>query len=313
MGMNHTKCAYWATLDGRTKDLEWHIQNGANLCTSDSLTGRTLLHLASERGNITCVELILVNSKSKHINYLDHDENSPLNIAVFWNHFNTVNLLLRYGASPNITQTQRKLRFYRSPLHIAATKSTPDIVDKLLEAGSRVNIQDSWGYTPLMIAATSKSMPCVLRLLEAGANTEIIDYLNNATVLQIALNERFLEAIPILLHFGANPNTLTSRLQSPLMQAIDMNIDYIAVLLLEYSAKLPNNYILANHKNSELIRKLIKYNQTVRSLKCMCRTIIMKYFKADAEILAEYYGSKVTSYLMDDYACYLDYLRECDD
>ena len=53
MGMNHSKCAYLAILDGRSSDLHWHITKGAEVSRIDPATGHSLMHVAAERGGRT--------------------------------------------------------------------------------------------------------------------------------------------------------------------------------------------------------------------------------------------------------------------
>jgi ankyrin repeat protein len=57
---------------------------------------------------------------------------------------NTVELLLEYGADPNVRDTSQ-----RTCLHVAAWFGFPKIVKLLLENGADVNAKDEWGATPL--------------------------------------------------------------------------------------------------------------------------------------------------------------------
>jgi ankyrin repeat protein len=54
----------------------------------------------------------------------------------------TVELLLKYGADPNIQDTSN-----RRALHIASWFGFPEIVDLLLEYGADINAKDEWGET----------------------------------------------------------------------------------------------------------------------------------------------------------------------
>jgi len=56
----------------------------------------------------------------------------------------TVELLLNYGADPNIRDTSD-----RSPLHIASWFGFPEIVDLLLDHKADINAKDEWGATAL--------------------------------------------------------------------------------------------------------------------------------------------------------------------
>lgn len=59
----------------------------------------------------------------------------------------------------------------RTPLHKAV--DSLQVVEVLLDAGARVDLQDSLGYSPLMLAARNGGRDVVARLLEAGANPNL--------------------------------------------------------------------------------------------------------------------------------------------
>ena len=275
MGINHSKCAYWATLDGRESDLKFHISNGAELARIDPTTGRCLLHIACERGDVRCMELINQYTRGRQLNQMDKDENTPLNIAVYWNHHNVICSLLKLGADPNYGKNLT-LRFHRMPQHIAATKHSICILQKLLEHGSSVDAQDSWGSTPLMVAINSKSIECVKLLLQCRANTDIRDYLYNATPLQMAMQGRFYDVIRLLLDYGADANISGSKLPTPLVQAAETRSLHILEILLEYGGK-PK--VLIPFANKLFIADLIEAYTQPRALVHLCRIVLRLNFK----------------------------------
>ena len=275
MGINHSKCAYWATIDGRESDLKYHISNGAELARIDPTTGRSLLHIACERGDLRCMELINQYTRGKHLNQMDKDENTPLNIAVYWNHYTTVCSLLKLGADPNYGKNIT-LRFHRMPQHIAASKQSIHMLHKLLEYSSCVDAQDSWGSTPLMVAISSKSMECVKLLLQHKASTDIRDHLYNATPLQIALQGRFYDVIRLLLDYGADTNVHGSKLPTPVIQALEAKNPHILTMLLEYGAK-PN--LLIPFANKLRISDLVEKYTQPRCLTDLCRNVLRHHYK----------------------------------
>ena len=294
MGINHSKCAYWATVNGRESDLKFHISNGAELTRIDPATGRTLMHVACERGDTRCVEIINQYTRGRNLNQMDKDENTPLNLAVYWNHYNTVCSLLKLGADPNYGKN-RALRFHRMPQHIAATKCSIRILQELLEHGSCVDLQDSWGHTPLMVAINSKSIECVKLLLQYKASTDIRDYMYSATPLQMALQGRFYDVIRLLLDYGADTNITASKLSTPLVQAAETRMLNIIKMLLEYGAKPKVLNLFANKLNiSELIEE---YTQP-RRLTDLCRIVLRQTFKWELAELARNHFSLVTARLI---------------
>ena len=289
MGIDHSKCAYWAIIDGRQSDLQFHISHGAKLSRVDPTTGRSLMHLACERGDIHAVELINQCTHGRFLNHMDKDENTPLNIAIYWNHFTVVSTLLKLGANTNYGQNL-PLRFHRMPQHIASTKHCGHILQEILRHGSDVNARDSWGCTPLMIAINSKSTECVELLLEYGADLELRDYYYKATSLQIAMHNQMYDVISLLLDFGADTNaTGTLMFPTPLIQAAETRVIPLIRLLLEYGAR-PS--LLTKYADIPSISDLIEEYSQPRALLSLCRIVLRRKFKSELPRIARELLSK---------------------
>ncbi|KAI6647281.1 Cortactin-binding protein 2-like [Oopsacas minuta] len=295
MGINHSKCAYWATIDGRESDLKFHISNGAELSRVDATTGRSLIHIACERGDVRCVELINQCTRGRHLNQMDRDENTPLNLAVYWNHFNTVCTLLKLGADPNFVQ-KRSLRFHRMPQHIAATKRCMLILQELIHHGCHIDVQDSWGCTPLMVAINSKSIECVKLLLVHQANVELRDYLYNATPLQIAIHSKYYDVIPLLLYNGAEINVSGAKFSTPLVQAAEIRAVHLIQTLLEFGGK-PN--VLVPFANKLHLADLIEEYSQPRKLSSLCRIVLRRKYKSQLpQIVKNIFSPKICEYIL---------------
>ena len=72
----------------------------------------------------------------------DAEYGNILQLATSRGLVSTVDLLLKYGADPNIQDTSD-----RRALHIASWFGFPGIVDLLLEHGAEINAKDEWGAT----------------------------------------------------------------------------------------------------------------------------------------------------------------------
>jgi uncharacterized protein len=92
---------------------------------------------------------------------------TPLGLAAFFRHPDTVKVLLEHGAHPsqpaaNTTRVQ--------PLHSAVASQQLAIADMLLNAGADVNARQQHGYTPLHAAAANGQLDMVYLLLKWGAD-----------------------------------------------------------------------------------------------------------------------------------------------
>ncbi|KAG5770239.1 hypothetical protein H9Q72_002813 [Fusarium xylarioides] len=115
---------------------------------------------------------------------------SPVYQAACHGYTNTVQVLLKHGASIEYTSLSR-----RNPLHKAALESHTETVKAILEE-SQVNIDcpsDS-NFTPLYLAVLGGNHDTVKLLLEKGADPNM------------ATDDGFMKCIRLLLENGANPN-----------------------------------------------------------------------------------------------------------
>jgi ankyrin repeat protein len=77
------------------------------------------------------------------------------------------------GANRNMVNAKNELG--STPLHIAATNSTPDMAKLLIEKGAAVNAKDNNGLTPLHIAAFSGHKDNLNLLIAKGADVHAKD------------------------------------------------------------------------------------------------------------------------------------------
>ncbi|XP_025055158.1 BRCA1-associated RING domain protein 1 isoform X2 [Alligator sinensis] len=118
--------------------------------------GETLLHIASIKGDLTAVELLLKNGADPNVK--DHAGWTPLHEACNHGHKEVVELLLQHGALVNTTGYHND-----SPLHDAAKNGHVSIVELLLLHGASHNALNIFGLRPVDYAETEK-MKSVLML-----------------------------------------------------------------------------------------------------------------------------------------------------
>ena len=87
----------------------------------------------------------------------------------------------------------------------AAHNGNIALVQKLLDEGVDVNIQDNEGYTALILASTYRHIDIVKLLLNSGANTNFQNNVGETALLLASLRGRT-DIARLLLTSGANPN-----------------------------------------------------------------------------------------------------------
>eukprot|EP01060_Flectonema_neradi_P003615 TRINITY_DN12341_c4_g1_i1.p1 TRINITY_DN12341_c4_g1~~TRINITY_DN12341_c4_g1_i1.p1 ORF type:complete len:572 (+),score=121.50 TRINITY_DN12341_c4_g1_i1:75-1718(+) len=204
-----------------------HTDNDTFLETVDS-ENRSLLHISLIYGRIDVAECLLRNNV---------DITSRLNVDVFRlavlrGRLDFARLFFQYGGSTvvdapsknGITALSRAAnegksemvdflvseakadvniaggKYINIPLHRAARCGDVRIVNTLIMAGSKVNTEDSKGYTALLVAAEGGHHEVVRTLLEHGADPKVkhIDYCLNCVV-----SKGYLQVARHLIEFGA--------------------------------------------------------------------------------------------------------------
>jgi ankyrin repeat protein len=164
----------------------------------------TPLMLASRSSRIDAVEMLLAHGADP--NAVDSNGNTALAHAVLAGQEEAVTVLLRSGADPNL----EKAEGLATPLSVAATATSPEIVHLLARAGGDVSVRSDAGYTLTHLAARTGCIPpAVLRaLLEEGAPPDAVAQDGRSPLLCAAKSGKEGRAakIRLLLEHGANPN-----------------------------------------------------------------------------------------------------------
>ncbi|KIE05788.1 hypothetical protein NF27_CT00040 [Candidatus Jidaibacter acanthamoeba] len=198
--------------NGNIEKAKQLLLNGADVNAKGEILEDTALQIATERGNMKMVELLLAQPNIENDfeslqnalyngygnvarKILEHkpelakmaiDGENPLQSSILTGDKNLISdlipLLIKYGADVNIRNENG-----RTPLHLAAHHGLRDACALLLkQEGIIVDAADKKGYTPLHHAASAGKIGCCRILLEKGADPErtvkdknIIDLCNN--------------------------------------------------------------------------------------------------------------------------------------
>jgi ankyrin repeat protein len=132
--------------------------------------GNSPLHNAVYQNGISTVKNIL-SADTSHINARNNEGLTPLFVAVSRLNFGISELLLQYGANPNIPRPQDQY----SPLHIAAENGLDWLGEILLDFGGDINAQNKEGASPLIVAVQSQQRDFALMLVRRGALLDVAD------------------------------------------------------------------------------------------------------------------------------------------
>lgn len=129
-----------------------------------------------------------------------------------------VRLLLRYGADPNLQDTDRETGY--AALHWALSTDRRVQAEILTEvAGINLALRDKVGNTPYLIACREGNIPAAQRLTELGADTHVRDN-RGYTALHLAAEHGESEMVRFLLQEGAEVNAVGKNGFTPLLCAV---------------------------------------------------------------------------------------------
>ena len=132
-------------------------------CVNERQNNETPLHLASERGYIEVILLLL-----EHGAQVNTNNGSPLNSACQYGKLDAVEILLEYGADPNTG-----CNIGNTPLHSACSYGSVGIISALLKHNVDINAKNVDGWTPLHRASYNGRTEAVNLLLQEGADASI--------------------------------------------------------------------------------------------------------------------------------------------
>jgi ankyrin repeat protein len=140
------------------------LEGRASLEYRNSL-GETCLHVAAERGRVSVTELLLAYGADPNVTrHASYGGQSPLHIAVRHGHIAVVSALLSRLADANLLDAAGK-----SPLHDAVLREDATLVHLLLRSGASPSACDVMNKTPLNYAV-ERSHAAIVALLMPPRN-----------------------------------------------------------------------------------------------------------------------------------------------
>jgi ankyrin repeat protein len=220
------------------------LDKGANpnAATIDSKT--TALHSVSEIGNNTFVSLLLTKKYLANINQQNINGSTALNLAVEFEHLDTVKILLENGADPNIPDVHNVTAIFS-----AVSENLYEITNELLKKKANPNVWNNDGFSPICMAVMRNPNTNILELLlDNGADINDKSKLPEGThtPLHEAVYQLNVVFIKYLLERGANYNIKNFKGLTPL-QLLEKGKER------EELAKLNMEVTIAEHDSELLI------------------------------------------------------------
>ncbi|OQE24096.1 hypothetical protein PENFLA_c010G07238 [Penicillium flavigenum] len=176
---------------GNVEGIVMLLDNGADPNGSDKAPHGRPLIAAVYGGHIMATASLL--QYGANANMTDQHGMTALWWAMASDHFDIVELLLSSGAGTESVGSDGL-----TPLLWAATKRSLAILELLIKHGADINAQDTTGKTALMRTVSSeRSLPVLQVLLDKGADVHMEDR-KGCTVLDMAKEANYHEAIAIL-------------------------------------------------------------------------------------------------------------------
>ncbi|MEY3403786.1 MAG: hypothetical protein RLZZ86_3408, partial [Cyanobacteriota bacterium] len=132
--------------------------------------GDTLLHFVIRRKQLDLVQLLIEHHAL--VNLTNHNNETPLFIAVRLHLDDIVDELLTVGADPDLADKHE-----RTPLHIASSDGALNIVQFLLMHNSKPDVRDISNYSPLVYAIFNNHEDVIVDLISVCNKFTIKDAL----------------------------------------------------------------------------------------------------------------------------------------
>ena len=158
------------------KDLKTELEASTKEINTGDTNSRTALYMAAQRNDLPAVNLLLEYGADPNVS--SPDQGTPLHAAATASGHCCIAPLLQYGANVEGMTSWRQTALH----YVAAYKNDEHLAKMLLEAGANPNSRDLDGITPLQWAVVSNSEKVVEALLESGANINNVDKFNNTAV-----------------------------------------------------------------------------------------------------------------------------------
>ncbi|XP_076316450.1 uncharacterized protein LOC143228881 isoform X3 [Tachypleus tridentatus] len=209
------------------------------------------LHCAASRGHVDCVET-LINFCGAKVDTIDNNGCTALFYSVTLGHADCTQLLLQYGAEPNLQD-----RKGRTAAHCGAAKGQLETLKILGAKGGNLWMTNVRGDIPLHEAVQSGRKDLVLWLLSLKPRSVNAQNHNGRTALHIAVIGDNIEICNILLDYKANINAVLRTNNGQLMTPLDAALrrgNKSCAKYLQLNGALPARRLL---ENKDVTRSII--------------------------------------------------------
>ena len=190
-------------------------------------SGYTSLH-AAVLGNCACGTLQEIIAHGANVNAQHIDGKTALWLACSYRQQDSVRILLKATANPNIASTEEL-----TSLHAAVIGGcNKQIIRALIKSGSNVNAVSEEHSTALMMACGKGSVNIINVLLNAGADRDVADVMGAIWIHHAVIGGCSKETLQAIINHGADVNATNKNNVIVLMLACrKKNTDAIDVLL----------------------------------------------------------------------------------
>jgi len=286
------KNLYEACLENKLEEVKYLLREGAdvNARNCDVTVGGeecTPLHAAAFYDRPQVLKTLL--EAGADVNAVNEKNSQPLH-AILEGYFcnsDSIDLLIKAGADINHSSD------IGSPITIAASKGFESEVQKLMELGVNINMQDYLGKTPLHYQAYFGNEKTVQKLIEAGANVNVLDSKNESALHSATMKRdweghegpidktaEYLKIIEVLINAGADINAQDNSERTPLHKAVILS-EVTCLTLLKAGANVniqdrngdtPLHLVAKDGRRTDVAKLLIENGAQLDTLNHMSET-----------------------------------------
>uniref|UniRef100_A0A2C9JGG1 Uncharacterized protein n=1 Tax=Biomphalaria glabrata TaxID=6526 RepID=A0A2C9JGG1_BIOGL len=188
----------------------------------------------------------------------------------------------------------RALLFHKNKLSLnvslLSTRSSPDLIIKLIQSGADVNTRNDKGETALHKAVLSQNLDIVKELVKASCDLEITDY-KGTTALVLSLSHTNTEIMSYLISSGANIPFAIDKKETLQTRAIM----YGTMQDLEHLSRKGLNMMDFNYMGKNAMHFAIERNNTDMALYCIKSGLnINKQTPDNTPLMMAAYGKNFT-------------------
>jgi ankyrin repeat protein len=211
-----------------------------------SISGWTPLYAAIKSRQYPVVKLLL--NKGANPNAITSLGSTPFLLASEIGDLEVIKCFVEHGAdldySPSGKEADELNITGQTALFMATLKEQNDVVQYLIEKGSKVNVKNRYGVSPLLLCAEGGNETLVKLLVSVGADVNmspsgdlaVEHILAGQTPLYGAAKKGHYHICKFLLENGAEVNAQTMTGATPLYTAVEEGHFEICQLLIEYGA-----------------------------------------------------------------------------